>query len=409
MRKGSRWLGFLVVLCCVMLLVGCGGSGAATPGGGSAPAAGPAPAPAPAKDTSPIKIGVLEPLSGAVAAAGQSVVAGAKLAVEFVNSQGGINGRRIELLIEDHKNDPAEAVNAATKLITRDKVPVLMGAWGSSVTLAVMPLLERNSVPMVVETSSASKITDGSNAWVFRIAATSDQEADGMQPFLQKLGVKKAAIIAVNNDWGRSGNAAYSRVLQAMGAQVVSTQFVQGDATDFYPQLTNIKSSGADWIIINSDVGQIALVVKQIKELGLPQKVLSAGGSNFSDGLIQLAGVKAAEGVYSAQHSVAWDPDHSSNPQVARMFLDGWKKSGQPWIGIKEGVRGFDGIITTAEALKKAAAIEPKAIQAALKDVTVNCVATQVKFDAKGQSPTVMYLTQVVDGKTKLVQLSDIK
>src|SRR2546423_4060409 len=88
-----------------------------------------------------IKIGVTEPLTGAFAASGTYVVNGAKIAADEINAAGGVLGRKIELVIEDNKSNPTEAAAVAEKLITSNKTPVMMGAWGSSLTLAVMPKL----------------------------------------------------------------------------------------------------------------------------------------------------------------------------------------------------------------------------------------------------------------------------
>jgi branched-chain amino acid transport system substrate-binding protein len=115
------------------------------------------PAPAPAQES--VKVGVIQPLSGSVAASGNYVRMGAEIGRDWINAKGGVNGRKVELVIEDNKSDPKEAASAAEKLIVRDKVPVIIGAWGSSMTLAAMPKLEEYGVPMVVETSSAASIT----------------------------------------------------------------------------------------------------------------------------------------------------------------------------------------------------------------------------------------------------------
>src|SRR2546430_17006417 len=96
-----------------------------------------------------IKIGVVEPLSGPVAASGNYVRMGAEIASDWINARGGIGGRKLELRIEDNKSDPKEAASAVEKLIVRDRVPAIMGAWGSSMTLAAMPKLEEYGVPMV--------------------------------------------------------------------------------------------------------------------------------------------------------------------------------------------------------------------------------------------------------------------
>src|SRR5438477_9993361 len=117
-----------------------------------------------------IKIGVNQPLTGPVAASGNFVTNGAKIAADEINAKGGIKGLgKIELVIEDNKSNPTEAVAVAEKLIVRDKVPVIMGAWSSTYTLAVMPKLMEHKVPMLVETSSSDKITVQGNPYIFRI------------------------------------------------------------------------------------------------------------------------------------------------------------------------------------------------------------------------------------------------
>lgn len=353
----------------------------------------------------PVVIGVIEPLSGAVAESGQNVVWGAEYAVKFINDEGGVNGHPLELKVYDSKNDPAEAVNAANKLINNDNVKVIMGAWGSSPTLAVLPVVEKAGIPLIVETASSPKITESGYKYVFRISPTSNQEAAGVQDALvSKISVKKAAIIAVNNDWGKGGAEAYSKVLTGKGAAVVDTEFVSADSTDFYPQLTKIKESGADTIIINSEVSQIALIVKQIKELRMEQKIVTTGGSNFSDAVLAIA-KDAAEGMYSVQQNVAWIPDMTPNPDLAKKYNEAWTSDKKPQVGILEGAKGFDGIYTIAEAIKKAgSADDAQKIQEALKGIQFDGIGLSVKFDEKGQSQIKDYLVQVIKGKTELVK-----
>src|SRR6202521_1560346 len=147
-----------------------------------------------------IKIGVNEPLTGPFAASGTYVVNGAKIAADEINAKGGVLGKKIELIIEDNKSNPTEAAAVAEKLITADKVPVMMGAWGSSLTLAVMPKLMEYKVPMVVETSSSGKITTSGNPFIFRISPTSEMEAKAFAPLIKTMGIKKADFLATNDD-----------------------------------------------------------------------------------------------------------------------------------------------------------------------------------------------------------------
>jgi len=227
-----------------------------------------------------IKIGVTQPLTGAVAASGNYVANGARIAEEAINRKGGVLGRKIQLVIEDNKSNPKEAVAAAEKLIVRDKVPVLMGAWSSTYTLAVMPKLMEYGVPMLVETSSSGKITTSGNPWIFRISPTSEMEA---QVFSGKLAqftpaIKKADFLAVNNDWGRGATDEFRKALGEKGVQVGAAEVMAPDATDLSAQIAKIKQSGGDTLFLTTGVEQITLVLKQAAEQRLTHRIITTGG-----------------------------------------------------------------------------------------------------------------------------------
>src|SRR5499433_182509 len=205
----------------------------------------------------PIKIGVIQPLSGPVAASGNYVRMGAEIARDWINARGGVNGRKIELVIEDNKSDPKEAASAAEKLIVRDKVPAIMGAWGSSMTLAAMPKLQEYGVPMVVETSSASTITKRGNPWIFRISPPSEMEAAGLEKYMKDRGIKQADFLAVNTDWGRGSITAFGDMLKKKGATVGVAEYMDQAATDMNAQITKIKATGGDTLFLTTAVEQI--------------------------------------------------------------------------------------------------------------------------------------------------------
>src|SRR2546427_12722690 len=226
----------------------------------------------------PIKIGVIAPLSGPVAASGNYVRMGAEIARDWINARGGVHGRRVALLVEDNKSDPKEAAGAAEKLIVRDKVPAIMGAWGSSMTLAAMPKLEDYGVPMVVETSSAASITKRGNPWIFRISPPSEMEAVGLEPYVDKLAIKKADFLAVNTDWGRGSIQAFGDLLKKKGLPVGAAEFMEQSATDMNAQITKIKTTGGDTLFLTTAVEQITLVLKQAQEQRLSRKIVTTGG-----------------------------------------------------------------------------------------------------------------------------------
>jgi branched-chain amino acid transport system substrate-binding protein len=357
---------------------------------------------------SPIRIGVIEPLSGPVAASGNYVRMGAEIARDWINAKGGVNGRKLELVIEDNKSDPKEAASAAEKLIVRDKVPAIMGAWGSSMTLAAMPKLEEYGVPMVVETSSASTITKRGNPWIFRISPPSEMEALGLEQYLDKLGVKRADFLAVNTDWGRGAVTAFGDMLKKHGAAVGAAEFMDQKDTDMNAQITKIKGGGGDTLFLTTAVEQITLVLKQAQEQRLTRKVITTGGSSSPSQLIKQAG-PAADGSYHIVFFMPWFPEAMPDGKLAKAFVDEWAKRGHPFEGLTEGFRGHDGVATIAEAVKIAGKDEPKAIQAALWKVSFTGVNGPVKFEKdgpagkeSGQSKPSIFVVQIKDGKVAL-------
>jgi len=356
----------------------------------------------------PIKIGVIQPLSGPVAASGNYVRMGAEIARDWINARGGVNGRKLALVVEDNKSDPKEAANAAEKLIVRDQVPVLMGAWGSSMTLAAMPKLEEYGVPMVVETSSAASITRRGNPWVFRISPPSEMEALGLEKYLPALGVKQADFMAVNTDWGRGAVAAFGDALKRRGAGVGAVEYMDQAATDMSAQITKIKGSGGDTLFLTTSVEQITLVLKQAQEQRVARTIVTTGGSSSPSQLVKQAGA-AAENTYHIVFFMPWFPEAMPDPRLARAFVDEWTKRGHPFEGLTEGFRGHDGIATIAAAIRLAGRDEPKAIRDALWQVRLMGLNGPIKFEKdgpagreSGQSRPGIFLVQIKGGQAAL-------
>ncbi len=358
-----------------------------------------------------IKIGVNEPLTGPFAASGTYVVNGAKIAADEINSKGGLLGKKIELVIEDNKSNPTEAAAVAEKLITADKVPVIMGAWGSSLTLAVMPKLMEYKVPMVVETSSSGKITTTGNPYIFRISPPSSVEAAAFKPILPKLSIKKADFLVINNDWGRGAAEDFGKVLKAENIQVGLIETMDQAAQDMSAQLSKIKATDSDTIMVTTAVEQLTLVLKQATALGIKKQIVTTGGSQNPDQLIEQAGL-AANGTYHLTTFAPWYPDETPNPPVTKYFLGEWKKRGFNFAGATESFRGYDGIRTIAAAIEKAGKAEPEAIAAALWQTELLGLNGKIKFEKQGpsgkesgQSMPNVYLIKIDNAKVVLPKL----
>ena len=352
-----------------------------------------------------IKIGVTQPLTGAFAASGNYVAQGAKIAEDEINKAGGVLGKKIQLIIEDNKSNPTEAVSTVEKLTQKDKVPVLMGAWSSTLTLAVMPKLEEYRVPMVVETSSSGKITTSGNPYIFRISPTSAMEAKAFQPLVKKMGIKKADFLYTNNDFGIGSGAEYSKMLKEKGVTVGIMETMDPKATDFSAQLAKIKASGGDTLFVTTAVEQLTLILKQAKEQQLKVRVVSCGGSNSPDQLIEQAG-DAANGSFHTTFFPPWFPEATTNPEASKRYMDEWKKRGHNVGGLTEGYRGYDGIYVAVAGIKAAGKPEPEAIRAALWGVSVKGVYGNIHFTKQGpagkesgQNEPTVYLVTIANGK----------
>jgi branched-chain amino acid transport system substrate-binding protein len=360
-------------------------------------------------DGGPIKIGLLQPLSGSVSAAGIAVRDGAEIALDEINEEGGINGRQLELVVEDDQNDPAVCTSAANKVITRDQVVGVIGGWGSSCTLAIIPVIERNEIPLLVETSSSFTITDpneSGNEWTFRLNAPTPMEAAALQgKLVPTLGFKDVFVLAVNNDWGRGSAEAYGPLVQQQGGSIVGTEYFEEEAENFAPLVTNLAQSQASSTIITTDAAQIALMLEQMQAKGLDTKVLTTGGSNFPDKIIDLAGEEAVANTY---HTVffagAYDPKLSAVPDQASSFVEEWETRGHDFIEIGEGARGYDAVYTMAEAVKSIEGdVTPASLRDALKNVELDGIifghiAFQEWNGLINQNVAPVYVVQVKEG-----------
>jgi branched-chain amino acid transport system substrate-binding protein len=358
-----------------------------------------------------IKIGVNEPLTGAFAASGTYVVNGARIAADEINAKGGVLGKKIELVIEDNKSNPTEAAAVAEKLINSDKTPVMMGAWGSSLTLAVMPKLMEYETPMVVETSSSGKITTSGNPYIFRISPPSAVEAVAFKNIVDKLDLKKVDFLVINNDWGRGTAEDFSKMFKEKGIAVGLVETMDQGAQDMSAQLAKIKGTDAETVIVTTAVDQLTLIFKQAAALGMKKRIITTGGSQNPDQIIAQAGA-AANGTMHLTTFLPWFPEKTPNPEATNYFISEWKKRGFDFAGCTESFRGYDGIRTAAAAIEKAGKAEPAAIKAAMWDIKVKGLNGDIVFrksgpegKESGQSQPNVYLIEINDGKIGMKSL----
>jgi branched-chain amino acid transport system substrate-binding protein len=349
-----------------------------------------------------IKIGLVQPLTGSVAYNGIADVNGSKLAVEERNKAGGVLGKKIELVIEDGQCKPANSVNAAEKLIQKDKVVALSGAFCSSATAAVMPIAERYKMPFITGVSSKADLTEKGSKYFFRAAETDALLSRAFAKILvNDLKLKSVAYVGVNDDWGRGGIDEFSRDLSAAGVKTVAKEYFDHGATDFYTLLAKLRASNADAIFVAAETQDGSILVKQIRELGLKAKVFGVGSWATAD-FIRLAG-PAAEGIYAA---VPYSYTLTSPGNDAFVKKYSAKYNDQP---SKYGNAGYNAMNILMEAIQRAGSTDSEKIRAALQKTDYDAPNGKYKFSAKGQAYGFsMVLVQIQNKIPKVVATASV-
>jgi branched-chain amino acid transport system substrate-binding protein len=216
------------------------------------------------------------------------------------------------------------------------------------------------------------------------------------------MGFTKVAFMSVNNDWGRGAAQEFATVIKRSGGTVVAQEIINGDQTDFLTQLTKIKSADANAIIVTSDQAQISLILKQYKQLGMNQKVLTTGGGIVPEGLVLLAGPEAAEGVNIITFFAPWFPEMCKVPQEAKWFSDEYLKRGNAPKGFGECFRGYDGMKAVKGVLDVAKTTDKEKVREAFAKVDVQALSGRIKFDEFGQSAPNILVIQVKSGKPSI-------
>ncbi|MBB3266729.1 branched-chain amino acid transport system substrate-binding protein [Azospirillum sp. OGB3] len=333
--------------------------------------------PAQAQDT--VRIGLVQPLTGSVAYNGKSVVEGARLAVEEMNAAGGVLGKKIELIVEDGQCTPANSVNAVEKLVQKDKVVTLVGAFCSSATAAIMPVAQKYKLPLITGVSSKASLTEQGNPYFFRAAETDALMAEAFAKILANdLKLTKVAYIGVNDDWGRGGVEEFSRDLTALGVKTVLTEYFDHGATDFFTLLTKLRAAKPDGVFVAAETQDGSILVKQIREMGLDTKVFGVGSWATAD-FINLTG-EAAEGIHAAV-PYASSMDTPRNQAFVQKY--------QAKYGIKPGkygAAGYNALNIAGQAIARAGGTDAEAIRAALAKTSYEAPNGVYKFTGKGQA-----------------------
>jgi branched-chain amino acid transport system substrate-binding protein len=263
-----------------------------------------------------IKVGIYGDLSGQTSSFGQSTKNGVLMAIDEINAAGGINGRKIEWIMEDDQGQTQQASTVVKKLINQDKVVAVLGEVASSNSLAAAPVAQEAKVPMITPSSTNPAVTQKGD-YIFRVCFTDDfQGAVAAKFAANTLKAKKAAILGdFNSDYSKGMSKFFREEFARLGGQIVSEQtYTQTDA-DYKGQLTSIRSSSPDVIFVPGYYGQVGVIAKQAKELGIAAPLL--GGDGWDGPPLWDLGGTALNGAYMVNHYSIDDPSPSVQKFVA--------------------------------------------------------------------------------------------
>lgn len=349
-----------------------------------------------------VKIGVVQPLTGPVAYDGTIYVNTVKMLVDDMNVKGGVLGRKIELVVEDGACNPAQSVNAAEKLATRDKVVALLGAFCSTSTAAMMEVARKHKIPHITGISTAAQLTEQNNPYFFRAVATTPMLGDAFGKELPAA-VKgtRFAFLVINDDWGRTMVSSYPPSIQKAGGTIVGTEFFQSSELQFLPHITKLKATNPDAIILAANTQHAVALSKQIRELGITVPLIGEG-SWTSDSYLKLAG-PAAEGVYGLVEYV-YTIRNPINDAFVKMSRDRLKDNPSKFAGA-----AHNGIYIMVDAIRRAGAADPEKIRAALTQTNYSGLVGNIRFTEKNQAyGQDVYLALVKNGVPEVVKTARI-
>ena len=282
------------------LFTGCGGGDSAGGGGSNA-------------DSNEIVVGSNFELTGNVAQYGANANNGFKLAIKEINDAGGINGKKIKIVEADAKSEAAEAVNAATKLISDDKVVALIGPAVTANVIAESQVATDNKVPIIAPAATNPDVTIENGQvkeFIFRSCFIDPQQSEVMAQFaIKELGAKTAVLyIDSSSDYSKSLGKIFKEKFEADGGKVLMEEAFLAKDQDFKAALTKIQTANADVIFVPAYYEEVGKIVKQARELGITASILGTDGWDDSK-VVDIAGKDALNNTYFCTHYFEGDAE----------------------------------------------------------------------------------------------------
>ena len=320
------------------------------------------------KASDEIKIGVVSEMTGSNATYGTSVVNGMKLALKEVNDKGGVNGKKVSIVVADSKSEPAEAANAMSKLVNQDKTPVVMGIFTSSSAIAAANVSESAKVPFLAIGATNPKVTlDDKTGKVkpntFRVCFIDPfQGTVGANFVLNELKLKKAVIFVDNSsDYSKGLASFFKQAYTSKGGEIVGEEAYLQKDTDFKAVLTKIKTMNPEILYVPGYYEEVGKIIKQARELGMNLPIVGGDGWD-SPKLSEIAGAGPLNNTFFTNH---YSPDDTS--AASKAFVDAYVKAYNQKPDAP-AVLGYDGARLMMDAISRAGGTEGAKVSKALAE-----------------------------------------
>lgn len=353
-----------------------------------------------------VKIGVITSITGSQAAFGEAHKNGYAIALDQINSKGGVLGKKIELDFYDDQSKPDQAVQGVSKLVDQDHVPVLLGAYSSENTKAIINPVTQHQVPLLIPTATADNVMDSKSPWIFRICAGANDYAQKTIEFLEHNGSPKTmAIVYEKTNFGQSNMQAMKDAATKAGIKLVAVEQYEAKSPDYRAVLRRVKDANPDVIYFCSYLLDATTLMRQSQEVDLDPKYYTSSGTGFAAAEFPTAkgAGKNAEYTFSVSQWLPEAPWPGSKEFDAEYF----KRFGSH--PAYHAIQAYESLLVVAQAINSAKSLEPAKIRDAIKSTNLKTSAFgPVKFDANGQNQHVVLITQVLGGQYKVVYPPDV-
>lgn len=306
-----------------------------------------------------IQVGEYASLTGSEATFGQSSHKGTQLAVDELNANGGLLGRKVDLITEDNQSQAGQSATVVRKLISSDGVVAILGEVASSRSLEAAPICQQNKIPMISPASTNPKVTEAGD-YIFRVCFIDPFQGTVMANFARKtLKLQKVAVLTdVKSDYSVGLAKFFKEGLVAGGGKIAVEQNYSGGDKDFNAQLTSIKAANPDGIFVPGYYTEVGLIALQAKQLGLTVPIF--GGDGWESSSLVPIGGTALEGDYFSTH---FSPEDTS-PAVQN-FVKQYKQKFNETPDAMAAL-GYDSVMILADAMKKTGSTDGAKVRDAL-------------------------------------------